>query len=219
MMQQENVYAPVSMGTTLIGIKYAGGVIMASDTWTTRGTFVADRAALKINEISPSVHDFGSIKVMRCGNAAHSQMVSRMVKNYLTMHAMELPDHARLNIDTALNIYKSICYGNKNYLSAAYLVTNGQELASVNTSGAVIKHSDWASFGSGSIYVDGFIKSHMRGELSYIEAKELALRAVSLAIDSDGSSGGNVRLVDVKATGESAMEIVDNSKLEDFLVK
>ena len=139
-MKQDDVYAPVSMGTTLIGIRYTGGVIMASDTWTTRGSFVADRGALKINEISPSVHDFGAIKVMRCGNAAHSQMVSRIVKNYLTMHAMELPHNARLQLDTVLNLYKQICYGNKNSLSAAYLVTNGAELASVNSSGAIVKH-------------------------------------------------------------------------------
>lgn len=218
-MQQENSYAPISMGTTLIGIRYTGGIIMASDTWTTRGTFVADRGALKINEISPSVHDFGSIKVMRCGNAAHSQMIARIVRNYLTMHAMELPSGAKLNFETVLNLFKTICYNNKNNLNASFLVTDGKHLATVNSSGAVVKHSEWASSGSGSLYVDGFIKSQVRGDLSYIEAKELALRSVALAIDSDGSSGGNVRLVDVKATGESTMELVDNSRLNEFISK
>ena len=37
--------------------------------------------------------------------------------------------------------------------------------------------------------------------MTYFEARELALRATCLAIDSDGSSGGNVRLVDVKKNG------------------
>jgi len=218
-MNQDDVYGPVSMGTTLIAIKYNGGVIMASDTWTTRGTFIADRAALKLNEISPSVQDFGSIKVMRCGNAAHSQMVSRMVKNYLTMHAMELPSDTPLNLDTVLNLYKTICYNNKNNLSAAYIITDGREIASVGTSGAVVKHADWASYGSGSTYVDGFIKSYIRKDMSYIEASELAIKAVSLAIDSDGSSGGNVRIVDVRNNGESKMDIIDNSKLLEILGK
>ena len=218
-MKQDDAYGPVSMGTTLIAIKYNGGVIMASDTWTTRGTFIVDRGALKLNEISPSIHDFGSIKVMRCGNAAHSQMVSRMVKNYLTMHAMELPSDAKLNIDTVLSLYKTICYNNKNNLSAAYIITDGKQLASIGTSGAVVKHDQWASYGSGSTYVDGFIKNQIRGDLSYIEAKELAMRAVSFAIDSDGSSGGNVRLVDVKASGESFMDIMDNSRLLDVISK
>lgn len=218
-MQTDDVYGAVSMGTTLIAIKYTGGVIMASDTWTTRGTFIVDRAALKLNEISPSVLDFGSIKVMRCGNAAHSQMVSRMVKNYLTMHAMELPPDAKLNLDTVLNLYKTICYNNKNNLSAAYIITDGKQIASVGTSGAVVKHEAWASYGSGSTYVDGFIKSHIRGDLSYIEAKELALKAVSFAIDSDGSSGGNVRLVDVKATGETSTDFVQNNLLLEVIAK
>lgn len=218
-MEHDNAYAPVSMGTTLIAIRYNGGVIMASDTWTTRGTFIVDRGALKLNEISPSVHDFGSIKVMRCGNAAHSQMVSRIVKNYLTMHAMELPSDAKLNLQTVLALYKMICYSNKNNLSAAYILTDGKELASVGTSGAVVMHDQWASYGSGSTYVDGFIKSHIRGGLSYIEARELAMKAVSLAIDSDGSSGGNVRLVDIKATGESSMDIIDNNRLLEVIAK
>jgi len=218
-MNPNEAYGPVSMGTTLIAIKYNGGVIMASDTWTTRGTFIADRAALKLNEISPSIHDFGSIKVMRCGNAAHSQMVSRMVKNYLTMHAMELPSDVPLSLDTVLNLYKTICYNNKNYLSAAYIITDGKQIASVGTSGAIVKHDAWASYGSGSTYVDGFVKSHIRKDLSYIEATELAIKAVSLAIDSDGSSGGNVRIVDVKYTGETKMDIVDNSKLLEIIAK
>lgn len=218
-MNQDEIYGPVSMGTTLIAIKYNGGVILASDTWTTRGTFIADRAALKLNEISPSVHDFGSIKVMRCGNAAHSQMVSRMVKNYLTMHAMELPSDAKLSLDTVLNLYKLICYNNKNFLSAAYIISDGKEIASVGTSGAFVKHEAWASYGSGSTYVDGFIKNQIRNDLSYIEATELAAKAVSLAIDSDGSSGGNVRIVDVKNTGESRMDVIDNSRLSEIIAK
>lgn len=60
------------MGTTLIGIKYNGGVIMASDCMTSSGNFISDWAAKKIMELSPSVAEYGSIKVIRCGTAAHS---------------------------------------------------------------------------------------------------------------------------------------------------
>lgn len=37
--------------------------------------------------------------------------------------------------------------------------------------------------------------------MTYFEARELALRATCLAIDSDGSSGGNVLMVDIKSNG------------------
>ncbi len=43
-------------------------------------------------ELSPSPQTFGSIKVIRCGNAAHTQMISRIVFNYLNYHVMELRD-------------------------------------------------------------------------------------------------------------------------------
>ena len=58
-----------------------------------------------------------------------------------------------------------------------------------------------ATNGSGSIYVNGFLKDKVKENMTYFEARELALRATCLAIDSDGSSGGNVRLVDVKKNG------------------
>jgi hypothetical protein len=45
---------------------------MASDCMTSSGNFVSDRAAKKVMELSPSPLTLGSIKVTRCGTAAHS---------------------------------------------------------------------------------------------------------------------------------------------------
>ncbi len=60
------------MGTTLFSIKYNGGVLMATDCMTSSGNFISDRAAKKVMELSPEVTQYGSIKVIRCGTAAHS---------------------------------------------------------------------------------------------------------------------------------------------------
>jgi 20S proteasome alpha/beta subunit len=104
-MQQLNSfdpYQPVSMGTTLISIKYNGGVMMATDCMTSSGNFISDRGAKKVMELSPSTMQFGSIKVIRCGTAAHSQMVSRIVYNQLSFHTMEFTDESRLRIETVV---------------------------------------------------------------------------------------------------------------------
>ena len=91
-MQEFNPYQPVSMGTTLISVKYNGGVLLSMDSIVTSGTFISDRASKKVMELSPSPLKFGSIKVIRCGNAAHSQSISRIVYNYLNFYAMELEE-------------------------------------------------------------------------------------------------------------------------------
>ena len=216
-MNMHDAYQPVSMGTTLIGIKYSEGVVLAADTLTSRGIFSADRGALKINELSPSVANFGSIKVMRCGNAAHSQRVTKMVKNYLTMHTMELNDQSKISMDTVLNLYRTICYGNKNFLSCAFIISDGKDLASVSSSGVTVKHDLITFAGSGSTYVNGFVKANTRPNMSFAEAREVAIKAVSLAIDSDGGSGGNARICNISNTGRSEMEVIDNKELRDMV--
>ena len=65
-------YKDIKMGTTLVALKYNGGVLMASDCLMSSGAFIHDRASKKVMELSPSPLKFGSIKVIRCGTASHS---------------------------------------------------------------------------------------------------------------------------------------------------
>ena len=62
----------ISMGTTLVAIKYNGGILLGTDSMVSSGIVIADRSSKKVMELSPSPKKFGSIKVMRCGAAAHS---------------------------------------------------------------------------------------------------------------------------------------------------
>ena len=210
-------YAPISMGTTLVALKYDGGVIIGSDTRTTSGNFISDRFALKVNQISPSISDFGNIFVERCGNAAHSQMITRNVYNYLHYHAMELPIGSKIQLKTVTNLFKNICYQNKDYLSCAFILSNGKELSSVNTSGAYFNHEVWTSHGSGSAFLDGYMRTKAKRNLTKIQAENIVARAVALAIAADTSSGGCVRIVDVKVDGSSTHRYIDNRFLESLV--
>ena len=211
-------YAEVRMGTTLVALKYNGGVIVASDTRTTSGNFISDRFALKSNQISPSPLNFGHIYVERCGNAAHTQMITRYVYNYLNYHVMELDENAQLSLETVTKLYKNICYNNKNSLSGAVLLTNGRELSSINTSGAFFFHDVWASHGSGSAFIDGFLRNHTKPNMTYEEANFVITKAVALAIAADASSGGCVRLVNVRHDGTADHTVVDNSRIEEVIM-
>ena len=213
-MEEFDPYAKNDTGTTLVAIKYNGGCLLASDCLVTRGTVISDRGHKKIYEISPSEQKFGSIKVLGCGNSAHIQMVTRMVFNYLNMHAMEMGDVHELKLETVVRLFSTICYNNKNFISAAFIVSNGREIYTLTAGGAYIKNDLFSSKGSGSGFIEGFLKDRLMPNMNFYETREAAVKALALAILSDGSSGGNMRLVDVKSNGVSSEEILLNSEVK-----
>ena len=91
-LEHFNPYEITTTGTTTMALKYSKGVILACDTRTSRGVFISDRVSLKANMISPDVTRHGHIMVARAGTASHTQVVTKYVNNYLSMHAMELRD-------------------------------------------------------------------------------------------------------------------------------
>ncbi|GAW80383.1 proteasome subunit beta type-6 [Plasmodium gonderi] len=75
----ENLYdikTPISDGTTIIGIIYEHGVMLACDTRTSSGTFVSNKCSRKINRINENIY------VCRSGTSAHSQKVIELIKHY-----------------------------------------------------------------------------------------------------------------------------------------
>jgi len=55
--------------------------------------------------------------------------------------------------------------------------------------------------GSGSGFIYGYCDANFRSGMSFEEAKAFCIRAVSLAMRRDGSSGGAIRLVKITEKG------------------
>lgn len=55
-------------------------------------------------------------------------MVTRIVFNYLNFYAMELSDDQTISLDTVVKLFSGICYNNKNFISAAFIISNGKEI-------------------------------------------------------------------------------------------
>lgn len=64
----------VSMGTTIIAVKYKDGVLLAADSRTSSGQIVVNRVARKITRILPNVF------MLRSGSAADSQNLSTILR-------------------------------------------------------------------------------------------------------------------------------------------
>lgn len=69
-----NLRTPLSEGTTIIGVLYKDGVMLACDSRTSSGNFVSHKTARKINRINENIY------VCRCGASSDSQRLIEVVK-------------------------------------------------------------------------------------------------------------------------------------------
>ncbi|XP_078157821.1 proteasome subunit beta type-6 [Carex rostrata] len=189
--------APHSMGTTIIGVTYNGGVILGADSRTSTGMYVANRASDKITQLTDNVY------VCRSGSAADTQVISDYVRYFLHQHTIQLGQPATVKV--AANLVRLLSYQNKNMLQAGVIVGGwdkyeGGQIYSVPLGGTILRQP-FSIGGSGSSYLYGFFDQAWKEGMTHEEAEQLVIKAASLAMARDGASGGVVRTVTINAEG------------------
>ena len=101
-------------------------------------------------------------------------------------------------------VVRQINYTNKQ-LSGALLVAGwdasaGGQIYGVPIGGALVPQQ-WATDGSGSTYIWGYLDAEWREGMTATEAETLVTTALALAVSTDGSSGGMARLVTITKDG------------------
>ena len=191
-----------------MAVEFNGGVMLAADSRTSTGDYVANRASRKISRL----HD--RIFVLRSGSAADTQALTAMVRNYLTQHAVELEGLPSVN--TAANIFKLIAYNNKDNLMAGLIIAGcdearGSQVYTIPLGGTRLR-TPCAIGGSGSGYITGLVDHLYRPNMSESECRAFMTKCVSHAMARDGSSGGVIRVVTV-TPAEVKEEIVYGNDL------
>ncbi|KAL5212458.1 hypothetical protein ABZP36_023305 [Zizania latifolia] len=187
------------MGTTIVGVCYDGGVVLAADSRTSTGMYVANRASDKITQLTDNVY------VCRSGSAADTQVISDYVRYFLHQHTIQLAQPATVKV--AANLIRLLAYQNKNMLQAGMIVGGwdkyeGGQIFSVPLGGTILRQP-FAIGGSGSSYLYGLLDHEWKEGMSQEEAEKFVVKVVSLAIARDGASGGVVRTVTINADGVS----------------
>ena len=108
-----------------------------------------------------------------------------------------------------VHIYKNIIYNNKNFLSGAFIISNGKEIYEVDSSGYYQRENLFATKGSGSTFVKTFLEDNAKQNLTAAQAKQLVVKAVSYSVKYDGSSGGCIRTFDIRDDGSMDKEFHD----------
>lgn len=148
----------IDAGTSIIAVKFDGGVVLGADSRTSTGTYIANRVSDKLTPL----HD--RVFCCRSGSAADTQALSDYVKYFLSSHAV---DTGRLpKVHTAANLFRSLCYSNKDRLLAGIIVAGwdpikGGQVFSIPIGGAMVEQ-EFAIGGSGSTYIYGYVDSAYR---------------------------------------------------------
>jgi len=176
-------------GTTTLGFRFQGGVMICVDSRASMGTFIGSQTCRKVIEINNYL--LGTM----AGGAADCSFWERHLARTCRMY--ELRNKTRISVAAASKILANIFYGYRGQgLSCGTMIAGwdktGPHLYSVDDRG-----DRWdmnvCSVGSGSTYAYGVLDSGYKWDLTVAEAKELGMRSIYHATHRDGASGGVVR--------------------------
>lgn len=184
-------------GTTTLGFRFQGGVILAVDSRATGGQFIGSQTMKKIVEINDYL--LGTL----AGGAADCVYWDRVLAKECRIY--ELRNKERISVAAASKIMSNIVYYYKGMgLSMGMMLAGydkrGPQLYYIDSEGTRTPGKVF-SVGSGSVFAYGVLDSGYRWDLADEEAQDLGRRAIYHATHRDAYSGGIVRVYHIKETG------------------
>jgi len=206
-----NIKIQMDHGTTTLGFKFNGGVILAVDSRATGGMFIGSQCVKKIIEINNFL--LGTM----AGGAADCVYWERVLSKQCRLY--ELRNRERISVAAASKILSNMAYQYKGYgLSMGIMIAGwdkkGPGLYYVDDDGRRAK-GQLFSVGSGSTYAMGVLDQGYREDLTDEEAQELGRRSIFHATHRDAASGGIIRVYHVKETGWVKISEQDMDSLWD----
>lgn len=176
--------------TTIIGIKTTEGVVLASDKRASKGFFIGSKIVQKISKIDDTL----AIAIAgQLSDAEHLIKVTAAERKLI-----ELRRGFPLSVKESSRLIANLAYsGLKNYqpyyveLLVAGVDASGSHVNVADMSGA-ITNEDYAASGSGALIAYGVLESLYHFDITNDEAKEIAKKAVTAAMERDPGSGNGI---------------------------
>jgi len=196
-------------GTTTLGFKYKGGVILAVDSRATGGMYIGSGSVKKIIEINKFL--LGTM----AGGAADCTYWERVLSKQCRLY--ELRNRERISVAAASKLLSNIAYNYKGMgLSMGVMIAGydkrGPGLYYVDSDGERTPGKVF-SVGSGSIFAYGVLDQGYSYDLEDEAAYDLGRRAIYHATFRDAASGGIVRVYHMKPTGFEVISEEDCKEL------
>ncbi|XP_010912828.2 proteasome subunit beta type-5 [Elaeis guineensis] len=198
-------------GTTTLAFVFKEGIIVAAESRTSMGGYVASQNVKKIVEINP--HMIATV----AGGAADCIFWHRNLGVKCRLY--ELENKRRISVAGASKLLTNMLYSYLGMeLSVGTMIAGwdemGPSLYYVDSEGGRLKGSRF-SVGSGSPYAYAVLDNGYRYDMPLGEAAELARRAIYHATFRDGASGGVAIVYHVGPDGWKKLSGDDVKELHD----
>lgn len=198
-------------GTTIVGLIYKDGVVLAADTRATEGSIVADKNCEKIHKIADNIWCCGA------GTSADTEAVTGLIQSQLEIQRLDTGRTPR--VKSALTRLKQRLFKYQGQVSAALVLggvdCTGSYLHTVYPHGST-DTLPYATMGSGSLAAMSIFESQYKDDMTEKEAVDLADQAIQAGIFNDLGSGSNVDIcVITKTEGMKMLRNFHEKKLNE----
>lgn len=185
-----NLSAPE--GTTVLALRYAGGVVIAGDRQATEGPFVAHRHIQKV---------FPADRYSAVAIAGTAGLAIEMVRLFqVELEHYEKIEGRRLTLDGKATFLARLVRGQLPMAMQGLVVVplfagydrldQTGRLYSYDVVGGRYEEMDFASTGSGARLAKSYLRTTYQAEVDSAEALNLAVRALVSAAQEDTATGG-----------------------------
>ncbi|GAB3963963.1 proteasome subunit beta [Streptomyces sparsus] len=180
-------------GTTIVGVTFRGGVILAGDRRATMGNMIAQRDIEKV---------FPADEYSAVGIAGTAGLAVEMVKLFqLELEHFEKVEGAQLSLEGKANRLSTMIRSNLGMamqglavvpLFAGFdTVRDRGRIFSYDVTGGRSEELSFAAVGSGSVFARGSLKKLHHPDLTEEQAATVVVQALFDAADDDSATGGS----------------------------
>ncbi len=175
----------VLKGTTTIGLVCKDGVVMATERRATAGSFIANKATIKLFRIDSNVG------LTIAGLVGDAQSLARYLRASVSLY--RLRRGSPISIEGASTLLANILNNNRYMPYYAWFIlggvdTEGGHLYSIDPLGGNIEDK-YVSVGSGSTLAYGVLEENYEDDLTMNDGVDIALRSLHVAMRRDSASG------------------------------
>jgi proteasome beta subunit len=200
----------VFKGTTTVGVLCDGGVVLASESRATMGSFIASSTAKKIYQVDDLVG------LTTAGVVGDAQSLVRMIQVEARLYRMQRGEP--MTVKALTSMLSNVLASRRYFPFMVQLIVGGMDrygpkIYSLDALGGQIEEKKVVSTGSGSPVAYGVLEAMYRPGIDIKEGTVLAARAIHNAMKRDSASGDKIELVRIT----NKYEEVGEQELKEIL--